>query len=134
MRTKQMIKASDANKRRALGKVAALAPETSTNVYDTLEFAFALAGRGGREERSGDLPTETIDTIFFLTDGLPTTGKVVDPEQIVAHVTDWNRELKLKIHTIGVGLSSIPEKPQEKARAFLQQLAAGNGGQCVLQD
>jgi hypothetical protein len=63
------------------------------------------------------------DTILFLTDGMPTAGRVVDPHQIIAEVTKRNELLGLTIHTVGVS--------KEQNAAFLLNLAKKNSGRFV---
>ncbi|MBM4014521.1 MAG: VWA domain-containing protein [Planctomycetes bacterium] len=88
-----------------------------TNIHGALQAAFALAVAGGRSP--GTAPP-AIDTIFFLTDGQPTAGRVQSPESILREVAAWNRARRLRIHTIGVGA--------DHDRAFLAELAAMSGG------
>jgi len=75
----------------------------STNIYDALELAFA---------------DERVDTIYLLTDGEPSSGKVVDPTEIRARIGRLNRTRKVVIHTVSVGRKS----------RFLRLLAEENGG------
>jgi HEAT repeat protein len=75
----------------------------STNIYDALELAFA---------------DERVDTIYLLTDGEPSSGKVVDPTEIRSRIGRLNRTRKVVIHTVSVGRKS----------RFLRLLAEENGG------
>lgn len=43
------------------------------------------------------------EAIYFLTDGKPTTGKIVSPGQIVAAISEANRTHRKSLYTIGVG-------------------------------
>ena len=61
-----------------------------------------------------------MDTIYFMTDGTPTVGKLKKPEEILAAVREWNRTAHITIHAIGVGA--------ECDAAFLKALADENGG------
>ncbi len=63
------------------------------------------------------------DTIFFMTDGTPTAGKLLDPDRILETVAEWNRTAQLTIHTVAVG--------DECDAKFLEKLARENGGQFV---
>ena len=67
------------------------------------------------------------DTIFFLTDGYPTWGPVQDPSQIIRLVNEWNANLQIKIHTIGIGIET-----DEEQYDFLKKLAEDNQGKCEL--
>jgi hypothetical protein len=63
------------------------------------------------------------DTIFFLSDGRPTAGAYVEPEDILREVRKLNELRKVVIHTIGIG---------EFDSSFMKRLAEQNGpGQFV---
>jgi HEAT repeat protein len=97
-------KLDDALRAKAHGYIKGLKAEGGTNIHDALELAFEDPG---------------IDTIFFLTDGVPTAGREVDPELIRAAVKRWNAVRKVKLNTIAVGTPS----------PLIRQLAADNGGE-----
>jgi len=79
---------SEHTRREALTFVERLGAGGPTNLYDTLRIAF-------------DDPD--VDTIYLLSDGEPTTGKVMDPHRIREDVKFWNRHRNIKIHTIAIG-------------------------------
>jgi hypothetical protein len=100
---------------------AELEPTGGTNIHDALEAAFAAAGVTSAVTTGK--PTLLADTIFFMTDGTPTAGKMQDPERILAAVREWNRTARLTIHAIAVG--------DECDLKFLETLARENGGRFV---
>jgi hypothetical protein len=77
-----------------------------TNTFDAIEMAF------------GD---EAVDTIYLLTDGQPTSGAIVDVDDIIDAVQRMNRTRQIVIHGISIGLDSD----------LLRELAAMSGGQYV---
>ncbi len=89
---------------KALSYVARITTGSGTNVFDTLEFA---------------LKDKRVDTIYLLTDGLPTRGRLTAPEAILTEIKLLNRTRGVTIHTIAFGAESN----------LLQQLAEQNGGQ-----
>jgi len=93
----------------ALDFVASLKPGGMTNVYDSLMTA---------------LEDPKVNTVYFLSDGAPTNGKVVDPAEILRHVREANEIRKVKIHTIGFHLA--PE-----AEDLMRKLAEENYGTFV---
>jgi hypothetical protein len=93
-------------------------PSGGTNVHDSLETGFRLAGTSA----DGKTYASLIDTIFFLTDGTPTAGKVQDPARILEAVREWNKYAHIVIHCVGLGAG---------AETFLKMLAEQNGGQFV---
>lgn len=89
---------------KALAYVARIATGSGTNVFDTLEFA---------------LKDKRVDTIYLLTDGLPTRGRITAPAAILEEIDVLNRARGVTIHTIAFGAESN----------LLMQLAERNGGQ-----
>ncbi len=70
-------------------------PLGGTNIYDALELGFKIAHRV--------TGPPNLDTIFFLTDGNPTAGKIRDAKTILETVKGWNETAKMTIHCIGIG-------------------------------
>ena len=59
-------------------------------------------------------------TVFVLSDGMPTSGAVKDPEQILKMVRAANRYQKVRINTVFTGVGD--------GAAFLRKLAEQNDG------
>jgi hypothetical protein len=74
-----------------------------TNVFDTLEFA---------------LKDKQVDTIYLLSDGEPTAGRIQETDAIAREIRALNRLRGVIIHGIAFG----EESP------LLKELAAQNGG------
>ena len=91
------------NRDELLEKVRKFNMVGSTNIFDTIERAFA---------------DPDVDTIYLLTDGDPSVGRVKDVDGIAEEVRRWNRTRQLVIHCIGIGIDS----------PLLKRLAAENGG------
>jgi HEAT repeat protein len=85
--------------------VAKVAPRGQTNIFDSLDFAFSQ---------------KEADTIYLLSDGDPTAGRIIDPDDILREIRRMNRLRQIVIHTISFGASP-----------FLKRLAEQNGGQYV---
>ncbi len=105
----------------------------STNIYDAMETAFKMMGVGASTDKSY---APVFDTIFFMTDGVPTSGKVTDKAVILGEVHRWNEGRKIRIHVVGMGGKQKGGMPgpagrDDIDRDFLQKLADQNGGQCV---
>jgi HEAT repeat protein len=102
------------------GRIAGTEERQKTNTYAALMAAFGLSdepvpnwtARGSRP-----------DTIFLVTDGLPTTGKIVDVGRLVDAVTELNRTRNAVIHVIVFDKDAVRK---------LGPLAERNGGQCSL--
>jgi uncharacterized protein with von Willebrand factor type A (vWA) domain len=94
-----------ANLRQAQELLAKTQPNGQTNIFDALELALAH---------------KEADTIYLLSDGEPSHGRITDPEDILREIRRLNRLRKAAIHTISFGGSP-----------FLKALAGENGGKYV---
>ena len=104
-----LVEMSDELREEALGFVSNLKPGGNTNIYDTLMSA---------------LEDPDVNTIYFLSDGAPTTGRITDPDAILAAVAEANQVRKVKIHTIGFHLDPVAE-------SLMRRLAEQNYGSFV---
>jgi hypothetical protein len=64
------------------------------------------------------------DTIYFLTDGSPTHGEIVDADALVSWFENLNRFAKVDITVIAIGNLGV-DLP------FLRRLAKAGGGELV---
>ena len=60
-----------------------------------------------------------LDTVFFLSDGRPSVGKLIETNEILKEVRKHNEVFRMVIHTIAIG---------DFTKDFLKQLADENGG------
>lgn len=60
-----------------------------------------------------------LDTVYFLSDGRPSVGKLIETNEILKEVRRHNEVFRMVIHTIAIG---------DFQKEFLQQLAEENGG------
>lgn len=60
-----------------------------------------------------------LDTVYFLSDGRPSVGKLIETNEILKEVRKHNEIYRMVIHTIAIG---------DFTKAFLKQLADENGG------
>lgn len=102
----KLRKVNDKNRAELLAEVRRLRIAGGTNIHDALERAFA---------------DPAIDTIYLMTDGQPSAGKVVDPDDIVDQVRRWNLSRQLVIHCVAIGIDSD----------LCKRLAADSGGTYV---
>jgi hypothetical protein len=94
-----------------------------TNTFKALLYPFGIDPEtpppAGTEK--GALKNE-LDTVFFLSDGRPSTGKLVDTVEILKVIRRYNESFKIVFHTIAIG---------EFEKNFLRGLAEANGGTFV---
>jgi hypothetical protein len=67
---------------------------------------------------------ETPDTMFFLTDGEPTAGEIIDADELLAWFNGLNRYARIRVHVVAYGNMGI-DIP------FLTHLAEDNGGKFI---
>jgi hypothetical protein len=118
--------ANRGNKLAAMKDTDAQPPAGSTYTLGALREAFAIAGvlGGGGAVKTGS--GLGVDTIFLLSDGAPTNNslespELMDPEEILNQVRQWNKDAGIIIHTVAVHTTPA-------GTHFLKQLAAQNGG------
>lgn len=111
-----LVQANSTNKTVAVALIQDLESGGGTNIFDALEEAFKMAGKGAKDNNV--LPE--VDEIFLLTDGQPSAGKYTSPNDIIAKVSDMNLLKRVKVNAIGLG--------QDKDPKFLEELARKNNG------
>lgn len=79
---------SATDRQEALTWIERLGASGGTNLYDAVRDA---------------MKDPDVDTIFVLSDGVPTVGEVIDPHRIRQDVARWNRHRRIKINTIALG-------------------------------
>ncbi|MCC6781986.1 MAG: HEAT repeat domain-containing protein [Planctomycetes bacterium] len=92
-----------------------------TNTYAALVFPFGVdpEAKDGAALAEDRAMQNEVDTVFFLSDGRPSTGKYTDTAQILAEVTRLNERYRIVIHAIAIG---------EFEKNFMKILAENNGG------
>jgi len=88
-----------------------------TNSYGALMAALAV--EEGKESKDYEVD---VDTIFFLSDGRPSHGRFVEPDDVLREIRLANELRKVVIHTITLG---------EFEKDFMRRLAEENGGTFV---
>jgi len=113
-----LVPATVENVRRAARFVDRLRPVNATNIWDGLRVAMA---------------DEAVDTVFFLSDGSPTAGAIVDPEAILAELEAMNRWRRVRFHTIALTRGAPPamfagSEDPVAAASFMARLAKATDG------
>ena len=73
------------------------------------------------------LRDDDVDTVFLLSDGVPSAGDMVDKNRVQAAIRQANRVRKVAIHTIGFGAEKATE------RSFMEGIARESGGLSVFE-
>lgn len=125
---KGLVKLSKATRNQAYAFIDATTPDGGTNIFDPMERALSFAGSGIGDK----LYKSGADTIFLLTDGIPNSGQIPEPTEILVQIKELNATRKVKINTIGVfssvGPGSMQPDEREEGTKFLQQMAEESGG------
>lgn len=134
---KQLVPASAGNKNKAIkwlarltpesiaplggrGKITATALEGQTNTFEAINACFGLFK--GDEVDKKTFVTDA-DTVFFLSDGNPSTGRLTQPQTLLDYVATVNKRAKMVIHAISFGNSN---------KILMEGLALRNNGQFVM--
>ncbi len=92
--------------------------EGKTNTFGALMAALGVPEESSSRTYDRNLKSD-VDTIYFLSDGAPTVGKVIDQDEILAEVKRVNKVRKIVLHTIAIG---------DFRKTLMKALAKGNGG------
>ena len=105
---KELVPASDKNKLAAVKYAWTLAPATTTSFYDAVDKALDDAS--------------DLELIVVLSDGKPTSGKIVDQSNILKVLTKRNKFHQVSITPLGLDLD-------DQHRQFLKKLSDDNFGE-----
>lgn len=140
----ELVPATWVNKLDAMTAADKINASGGTNIWDALELGmkFLEIPTGGKQQaanivsldRKANYATSTngADTIFLMTDGRPTVGRIDKPDDILAELKKVNRLRKITIHTICVG--EVPPggpTPDSPDPAFLKKISDQNNGEFV---
>jgi hypothetical protein len=120
----QMTAASPKSKKEAHRFVDGIVANGTTNIADSMDRAFELAGAVPVLLR-GKTPRDSLaaDTIFLLSDGDPNRGRVTELAALREDLVRRARAARIVIHTVGIG--------EVSGSTFLASLAEGTGGRYV---
>lgn len=140
-----LVPATAENKLAAMEEIDKQSTTSGTSTFDALEMAYKLGEITADKDKKIALdkkafPIEKlggVDTIFMATDGKPSSGKIVPPDEIVAEIKKINALRKIRINTFAVGSEKgIPQDAIQKwglngcmpDPQFLKNLAEATGG------
>ncbi|MEL6105663.1 MAG: VWA domain-containing protein [Planctomycetota bacterium] len=103
-----LVAATDKNKRDAAQFISKLSAGSSTNTYGALRLSLEF--------------DDQLEAVFFLSDGKPTTGRVLDPAVILTDVLRRNEVKHIMINTIAITRDPILQN-------FLRNLAEPSQGE-----
>jgi hypothetical protein len=120
----QMAEATPKNKTKAHEFVDGIVANGTTNIADSLDKAFEVAGAVPFLAR-GKAPRGSLaaDTVFLLSDGDPNRGRVTDLKALEEELVLRARATRIVIHAVGIG--------EVSGSSFLASLAKRTGGNYV---
>ncbi len=116
----ELVPATVENKRRAAAFVENVPVSGATDLFSGILRGLRCAGL----DAGGRFATKA-DTVFLLSDGVPTAGAVTDPGDITRVVTKMNEGSGLTINVVDLGVR------HEAFQKHLRELAARNGGEYI---
>ncbi len=108
-----LVAATPRSVQEAVQYVGALQQGGGTNIHGALEKAFA---------------DSEVDTVYFLTDGMPTDGKKKANAEILQDVAAWNARRKVVVNTVAFLMGSFNSDNKPRSRELMLQLAKATGG------
>lgn len=105
-----------------------LKAEGGTNLWGGIQEGLKLKSLvyGERYESS-------VDELFVLSDGAPTVGEILDPQEILRIVAETNRFSRVRINTVFISTPGerLPETMTIKPEELMRRMAEANGGRFV---
>ncbi len=108
-----LVEATPQSVQEAVEYVGALRQKGGTNIHGALEKAFA---------------DPEADTLYFLTDGMPTDGKKKANAEILQDVAAWNAQREVVVNTIAFLIGNYKGDNKPRSRELMRQLAKATGG------
>jgi hypothetical protein len=109
----RLVPANSANKQKAIAKLQSLKPDDKTNTWGALAAAFDLMHNQKKSYEKGP------DELYLVTDGAPSVGDIVEPDQILEAVLQLHKTMPIRINCIGVGVNL----------RFMRKMCRRTGGQ-----
>lgn len=114
----RMVPATSNNKQKAIQVLENLVPEDKTNTWGAIVSAFDLMDNERKSYGAGP------DTMYLVTDGAPSVGDIVDPDEIYEATMQLWKVAQIRIHCIGIGVNL----------KFMRKLCRKTGGQAKFFD
>ncbi|MCP3916638.1 MAG: VWA domain-containing protein [bacterium] len=99
-------------------KLTAMSPKARRQATEHTQEQEAVGATAAYDALALAFQDDDIDTIYLLTDGEPTVGRIVDPSRLRDAIASWNETRRITIHGISVGRDS----------RLLRGLAEDSGG------
>ncbi len=94
------------------------ASKGKTNTFGALMYAIGARTEKGKPTDRDDYET-AVDTVVFLSDGRPTVGEFVDPDDIFEGLVEANELRRVVVHILALG---------QFQKTWMEKLAESSGG------
>ncbi len=91
----KLVSASKRNKTSFKRELDALNAVGNTNIFDSMKLALKM-----KSLVYGQHYDSNVDEVFLLSDGLPNTGEVTNPNDILRIITETNKFSRVRINTV----------------------------------
>jgi Mg-chelatase subunit ChlD len=108
-----MVSSKKENVKAALSHLSGLRAGGGTNIYGALAQAAAI---------------KDVETVYFLTDGKPTSGAKTNPDQILSDVVRWFQGKKIAVHSVAFLMGTHQGDDKTASRSLMLRLAEKTGG------
>jgi len=109
----KLVKANPQNVKKAINFLDTLSPRGGTNIYDSLKSSINL---------------KNIETVYFLTDGMPTAGRKLDTASIINDLKSWNKDKKIIINTTAFLIGKFNGDNEKKSIELMKSIAKTTNG------
>ncbi len=127
---KHLVQATQKNKKALFSYLLKINPNGGTALYDGMKEGLKVK----ELRKRGDRYSSSVDEIFLLSDGMPSVGEILDPEEILIRIREWNLGANVRINTIFVGSTRRGRRmmpPGVRGMGpdkFMGRMAKENGG------
>jgi Mg-chelatase subunit ChlD len=108
-----LVKANRNNIDSAIKFLDNLAPMGGTNIYDSLKEAINI---------------QNVETVYFLTDGLPTAGQKTNTNGIINDLKSWNKDKKVIINATSFLIGKFSGDNEAKSISLMKSIAEATNG------
>ena len=108
-----LVSANPQNIKSAINFLDSLAPKGGTNIYDSLKTAINL---------------KNVETVYFLTDGMPTSGAKTDTTSIINDLKSWNNNKKVIVNSTAFLIGKFSGDNEAKSISLMKSIAKSTNG------
>jgi len=109
----KLVKGNSKNINSAIKYLDNLSPRGGTNIYDSLRVS---------------LNVNNVETVYFLTDGMPTAGAKMDVKSIINDLKSWSKNKKIVVNATAFLIGKHSSDNEKKSISLMQAIAKATNG------